>query len=121
MANQFCERYKTLGVRNLLNIIDNPGNDQPVAVEAAENELMARCLSLHWRSDTGIAAGSVSGIAAETAGIILVNSNPKGIVGLISFGKAMYKKMVQNLVWATAYNAVALTAGVLYKQGIPQR
>jgi len=71
-------------------------------------------------ADVGIAVGSGSDIAAETAGIILVNSNPKDIVSLILFGKATYRKMIQNLIWATGYNIIALplAAGVLYKQGI---
>jgi len=72
------------------------------------------------QADVGIAVGSGSDIAAETAGIVLVNSNPKDIVNLILFGKATYKKMIQNLAWATGYNVVALplAAGVLYKSGI---
>ncbi|MEO5562080.1 MAG: heavy metal translocating P-type ATPase, partial [Chitinophagaceae bacterium] len=72
------------------------------------------------QADVGIAVGSGSDIAAETAGIILVNSNPKDIVNLILFGKATYKKMIQNLAWATGYNVVALplAAGVLYKMGV---
>jgi P-type Cu2+ transporter len=72
------------------------------------------------QADVGIAVGSGSDIAAETAGIVLVNSNPKDIVSLILFGKATYRKMIQNLVWATGYNVVALplAAGILYKQGI---
>lgn len=72
------------------------------------------------QADVGIAVGSGSDIAAETAGIVLVNSNPKDIVSLILFGKATYRKMIQNLMWATGYNVVALplAAGVLYKQGI---
>ena len=72
------------------------------------------------QADVGIAVGSGSDIAAETAGIILVNSNPKDITNLILFGKATYKKMIQNLIWATGYNVVALplAAGVLYKYGI---
>jgi Cu2+-exporting ATPase len=72
------------------------------------------------QADVGIAVGSGSDIAAETAGIVLVNSNPKDIVSLILFGKATYKKMVQNLAWATGYNVVALplAAGVLYNSGI---
>ena len=71
------------------------------------------------QSDVGIAVGSGTDVAAETADIILVNSNPKDIANLILFGKATYKKMVQNLVWATAYNsfAIPLAAGVLYKAG----
>jgi P-type Cu2+ transporter len=71
-------------------------------------------------ADVGIAVGSGSDIAAETAGIVLVNSNPKDIVSLILFGKPTYRKMIQNLIWATGYNVIALplAAGVLYKQGI---
>lgn len=72
------------------------------------------------QADIGIAVGSGSDIAAETAGIVLVNSNPKDIVSLILFGKATYRKMIQNLIWATGYNVIALplAAGVLWKQGI---
>ena len=72
------------------------------------------------QADIGIAVGSGSDIAAETAGIVLVNSNPKDIVNLVLFGKATYRKMIQNLIWATGYNVVALplAAGVFYKWGI---
>ncbi|HTK22319.1 MAG TPA: copper-translocating P-type ATPase [Mucilaginibacter sp.] len=72
------------------------------------------------QADIGIAVGSGSDIAAETAGIVLVNSNPKDIVNLVLFGKATYRKMIQNLAWATGYNIVALplAAGVLYGYGI---
>lgn len=60
------------------------------------------------QADVGIAVGSGTDVAAETADIILVNSNPKDIANLILFGRATYKKMIQNLVWATGYNAIAL-------------
>lgn len=72
------------------------------------------------QANVGIAIGSGSDVAAETAGIVLVNSNPQDVVNLILFGKATYRKMIQNLAWATGYNIVALplAAGVLYKQGI---
>ena len=72
------------------------------------------------QSDVGIAIGSGTDIAAETADIILVNSNPRDIASLVLFGKATYKKMVQNLAWATGYNVVAipLAAGVLASSGI---
>jgi len=72
------------------------------------------------QADVGIAIGSGTDVAAETADIILVNSNPQDVTSLILFGKATYKKMVQNLFWATGYNAVAipLAAGVLYGYGI---
>ncbi|WP_210240318.1 copper-translocating P-type ATPase [Pontibacter mangrovi] len=72
------------------------------------------------QADVGIAVGSGTDVAAETADIILVNSNPQDIASLILFGKATYRKMIQNLIWATGYNVVALplAAGVLYQQGI---
>ncbi|MGN6353142.1 MAG: copper-translocating P-type ATPase [Parafilimonas sp.] len=71
------------------------------------------------QADVGIAVGSGTDVAAETADIILVNSNPKDIANLILFGKATYTKMIQNLVWATGYNTIAipLAAGVLYSSG----
>ena len=71
------------------------------------------------QADVGIAVGSGTDVAAETADIILVNSNPQDIASLILFGKATYRKMIQNLLWATAYNVITipLAAGVLYKSG----
>lgn len=68
------------------------------------------------QANVGIAVGSGTDIAAETADIILVNSKPTDITNLIDFGKATYRKMVQNLFWATGYNIIAipLAAGVLY-------
>jgi Cu2+-exporting ATPase len=71
-------------------------------------------------ADVGIAVGSGTDIAAETADIILVHSNPRDIVSLIAFGKNTHSKMIQNFIWATGYNVVAipLAAGVLYKAGI---
>lgn len=71
------------------------------------------------QANVGIAVGSGTDVAAETADIILVNSNPQDIANLILFGKATYNKMIQNLIWATGYNAFAipLAAGVLYTSG----
>ncbi len=71
-------------------------------------------------ADVGIAVGSGTDVAAETADIVLVESNPKDIAALISFGKATRSKMIQNFIWATGYNVVAipLAAGVLYSAGI---
>ena len=68
------------------------------------------------QANVGIAVGSGTDIAAETADIILVNSKPTDITNLVEFGKATYRKMMQNLFWATSYNVVALplAAGVLY-------
>lgn len=72
------------------------------------------------QADVGIAIGSGTDVAAETADIILVNSNPQDVASLIGFGKATYKKMNQNLIWATGYNvfAIPLAAGALYSLGI---
>jgi Cu2+-exporting ATPase len=72
------------------------------------------------KADIGIAVGSGTDVAAETADIILVNSNPQDVTSLILFGQATYNKMLQNLAWATGYNVVAipLAAGVAYKAGI---
>ncbi|ARN77190.1 copper-translocating P-type ATPase [Nonlabens spongiae] len=72
------------------------------------------------QADIGIAIGSGTDVAAETADIILVDSDPKDISSLILFGKATYKKMIQNLIWATGYNVIAipLAAGVLFSAGI---
>jgi len=72
------------------------------------------------QADVGIAVGSGTDVAAETADIILVNSNPKDIANLILFGAATYKKMMQNIWWAAGYNIVAvpLAAGVLAGVGI---
>ncbi|MFA5843094.1 MAG: copper-translocating P-type ATPase [Candidatus Gracilibacteria bacterium] len=71
------------------------------------------------QADVGIAVGSGTDVAAETADIILVNSNPQDIAKLILFGKATYNKMIQNLIWATGYNVIAipLAAGVFYSFG----
>ena len=71
-------------------------------------------------ADVGIAIGSGTDVAAETADIILVDSNPGDVATLIDFGKATYRKMMQNLAWATGYNVIAipLAAGVLSKWGI---
>ena len=56
------------------------------------------------KADVGIAVGSGTDVAAETADIILVNSNPKDIASLILFGRATYRKMIRNLWWAAGYN-----------------
>ena len=72
------------------------------------------------RADVGIAIGSGTDVAMASAGIILINDNPLDVLKIFRLSKASYQKMVQNLVWATAYNIVALplAAGVLASQGI---
>lgn len=72
------------------------------------------------QADVGIAVGSGTDVAAETADVILVNSDPKDVVGMIGFAKATYNKMIQNLIWAVGYNLIAipLAAGILYPRFI---
>jgi Cu2+-exporting ATPase len=72
------------------------------------------------QADVGIAIGAGTDVAVETADVILVRSNPLDVVGIIDLSRTTFRKMVQNLVWATGYNAVAipLAAGVLYNTGI---
>ena len=72
------------------------------------------------KADIGIAIGSGTDVAAETADIILVESDPMDVLKLIEFGSLTYRKMLQNLFWATGYNAFAipLAAGVLAGVGI---
>ena len=72
------------------------------------------------RADIGIAIGSGTDVAVESADIILVKSNPADVVKLVALSRATYKKMFQNLIWATGYNVAALplAAGVLAHIGI---
>jgi Cu2+-exporting ATPase len=72
------------------------------------------------RADVGIAIGSGTDVAIESAGIILVQSNPLDVVKIFTLSRATYRKMIENLIWATGYNLVALplAAGVLARWGI---
>jgi Cu2+-exporting ATPase len=67
------------------------------------------------RATVGIAIGAGTDVAIESAGVILASDDPRGVISVIKLSKASYRKMVQNLVWATGYNAFAipLAAGVL--------
>jgi Cu2+-exporting ATPase len=72
------------------------------------------------QADVGIAIGAGTDVAIETADIILVRNDPRNVVDIIALSKATYRKMFQNLLWATGYNAIAipLAAGVLYSAGV---
>jgi Cu2+-exporting ATPase len=59
-------------------------------------------------ADVGIAIGAGTDVAIESAGIVLVRSDPRDVVGAIELSRATYRKMIQNLVWATAYNLIAI-------------
>jgi Cu2+-exporting ATPase len=71
-------------------------------------------------ADVGIAIGAGTDVAIESAGIVLARSDPRDVVGAIRLSRATYRKMIQNLVWATAYNLVAIpvAAGVLVHWGL---
>jgi Cu2+-exporting ATPase len=71
-------------------------------------------------ADVGIAIGAGTDVAIESAGIVLVRSDPRDVVAAIELSRAAYRKMVQNLVWATAYNVVAipLAGGLLVRWGV---
>jgi Cu2+-exporting ATPase len=71
-------------------------------------------------ADVGIAIGAGTDVAVESAGIVLVRDDPRDVVGAIELSRASYRKMVQNLVWATGYNvlAIPIAAGVLVPWGI---
>jgi Cu2+-exporting ATPase len=72
------------------------------------------------QADIGIAIGAGTDVAIEAADIVLVRSNPGDVAAVIGLAKATYGKMIQNLVWATGYNVIAIpaAAGVLAHWGI---
>jgi P-type Cu2+ transporter len=72
------------------------------------------------RADVGIAIGAGTDVAIESAGVVLASDDPRGVLSVIRLSRASYRKMLQNLAWATGYNAIAvpLAAGVLAWAGI---
>ncbi|MCH4985284.1 copper-translocating P-type ATPase [Macrococcoides goetzii] len=105
MPNEKADKVAEIQERGLVVAMTGDGiNDAPALTKA----------------DVGIAVGAGTDIAMDSADIVLVDSNPKDILAIFSLSKRTYNKLVQNLIWATGYNVIALplAAGVLAPWGI---
>jgi Cu2+-exporting ATPase len=105
LPDQKAQKVKEVQGRGLVTAMTGDGvNDAPALTQA----------------DIGIAIGAGTDVAIESADIVLVRSDPRDVLAIVQLARATYRKMIQNLWWATGYNIVAipLAAGVLYSRGI---
>ncbi len=145
---QAVQRLKAMGIRCIMLTGDNAKVAQQVAQQLNLDDFFAEVLphekaqKIQWlqeqklvvamvgdgvndapalvQADIGIAIGAGTDVAIESADIILIQNDPRDVVTIIQLAKRTYGKMMQNLMWATGYNLIAipLAAGVLYKAGI---
>lgn len=104
LPEQKAERIRELRAQGPTAFVGDGINDAPALLEA----------------DLGLAIGAGTNVAIESADLVLVNNDPLDVIRVLRLSRATYAKMVQNLVWATGYNAVAipLAAGVLAPIGV---
>ena len=116
---------KQLGIDTVLAEVLPEHKDQQVAALQKQGKRVAMVgdgvndAPALTRADIGIAIGSGTDVAIQSAGIILVQSNPLDVVKVFVLSRATYRKMIQNLLWATGYNVIALplAAGILAPVG----
>jgi Cu2+-exporting ATPase len=115
-AAEAIAALKQMNIKSFLLTGDNEKIAAAVAKKLNMDGYMANVLPHEKQRKVKEFQDSGTDVAAETADIILVNSDPKDVVNIIAFGKATYRKMIQNLFWAVGYNVIAipLAAGLLY-------